>query len=201
MTGVKVYAQLSIDGVVKHDSELAKTIVEIGRSWWIWFAYIPLLNVVLIYLVGHYALTTLLYPYQNSIIREALDRNNSTKFGEEFCDYLDSLLYTMRLSAGQDIRNEILKSMKSMRKTQSIEGKEVLLSESDIPYEQLTLQDMCNVHDLLNLYIKVNKQVIQEKRAGEAFTRATQLLDDINEKLKEIRLSTAFVQQENIALN
>lgn len=84
----------------------------VGESWWIWFAYIPVVNIVLIYLFGSYAITTLLYPYQNSFIREALDRNSSTKFGEEFSNYLDSFLYTMRLCSGQDIRSEIIKSMK-----------------------------------------------------------------------------------------
>ena len=53
-------------------------------SYWYYATFIPAINIVLTYIVGKYVLTGLLYPYQNSIGRETLDRNNATKFGEEF---------------------------------------------------------------------------------------------------------------------
>lgn len=67
---------------------------------------------------------------------------NSAKFGEEFTHYLDSFLYTLRIHAGQNIKDEYLNSIKSIKegalKTNS--GREALLpegdpTESDIPYD------------------------------------------------------------------
>lgn len=56
------------------------------------------------YILGRYMLTGILYPYQNAIGRETLDRNNATKFGEEFEHYLESFAYTLRIQAGQDLK-------------------------------------------------------------------------------------------------
>jgi hypothetical protein len=56
-----------------------------------------------------------MYPYQNSIIRETLDRNNGKRFGEEFSHYLDSFIYTLRIQAGQNAMYDIIQSMKSIK--------------------------------------------------------------------------------------
>ena len=73
-------------------------------SNWYYAMFVPVLNIVLTYIIGKYVLTGLLYPYQNSIGRETLDRNNATKFGEEFQHYIESFAYTLRVQAGQDWR-------------------------------------------------------------------------------------------------
>ena len=55
---------------------------------------VPPLNFLFIYWGARYILYCLLYPYQNSIQREWLDRSNNERFGKEFCYYLECFLYT-----------------------------------------------------------------------------------------------------------
>lgn len=62
-----------------------------------WLFYIPVINILIMFVVGRYILSAIMYPYQNSIIRETLDRNNAKRFGEEFSHYLDSFIYTLRI--------------------------------------------------------------------------------------------------------
>lgn len=45
-----------------------------------------------------------------------MDRSNSAKFGEEFAHLLDSLVYTLRIQADQDVKGEMLASLKNMSK-------------------------------------------------------------------------------------
>ena len=74
VTMIKVWPLLVEREIVKVDSKASETLAEIGNAWWIWLAYIPLINFILVFIIGRYGLTTLLYPYQNSMIRESLDR-------------------------------------------------------------------------------------------------------------------------------
>lgn len=125
---------------------------------------------------------------------------NSAKFGEEFTHYLDSFLYTLRIYAGQDIKNEYLNSIKSLKKESLMSGNDALLgeaepSESDIPYDQLSVTEMANVFDLITLYSKVNKKVIELGKAGEAFMAVTDRLTDIEHLLKKIMLSPRMLTQ------
>ena len=87
-------------------------------SYWYYAAFLPVINIVFTYIIGCYILTGLLYPYQNSIGRETLDRNNATKFGEEFEHYLESFAYTLRVQAGQDVK----KLMSEYRQKQDSSG-------------------------------------------------------------------------------
>lgn len=64
--------------------------------------YLPIFNFILITLIGRYILSAIRYPYQNAIIRESLDRGNSSKFGQEFAHYLECLVYTLRIQAGMN---------------------------------------------------------------------------------------------------
>ena len=89
------------EGYLKELLEVSEWFV---TSNWYYLAFFPVINIILIYIVGHYMLTGILYPYQNSIGRETLDRNNATKFGEEFEHYLESFAYTLRVQAGQDVK-------------------------------------------------------------------------------------------------
>jgi hypothetical protein len=61
------------------------------------------INFILIITIGRYLLSSMLYPYQNSIIREGLDRNNASRFGQEFSHYLECMVYTIRIQAGMDL--------------------------------------------------------------------------------------------------
>jgi hypothetical protein len=78
------------------------------ESGWFYILYTPILTFILIATMGRYILSGILYPYQNAFARESLDRSNASKFGEEFGHYLDSMVYTLRMQAGQDIRRVIL---------------------------------------------------------------------------------------------
>lgn len=71
--------------------------VDFLDSKWFYLLYTPILSFILITAIGRYALSGILYPYQNAFARESLDRGNATKFGEEFAHYLDSFMYTLRI--------------------------------------------------------------------------------------------------------
>lgn len=86
-----------IDDEEGFKKELLEGLEWFVSSYWYYVAFIPVVNIALTYLIGKYILTGLLYPYQNSIGRETLDRNNATKFGEEFEHYLESFAYTLRI--------------------------------------------------------------------------------------------------------
>jgi hypothetical protein len=72
-------------------------LVDLKDSPWFFLLYLPILSFVLLVTIGRYALSGILYPYQNAFARESLDRGNATKFGEEFAHYLDSFMYTLRI--------------------------------------------------------------------------------------------------------
>ena len=72
--------------------------------------YVPIINIFLTKILGNYILSAVLFPYQNAYIREALDRTNATKFGEEFAHYLESFVYTIRIQAGMNGRRSSVSS-------------------------------------------------------------------------------------------
>ena len=78
------YFKIEIEAEEGFLKELFVALEWFVSSYWYYVTFIPVINIVLTYIVGKYVLTGLLYPYQNSIGRETLDRNNATKFGEEF---------------------------------------------------------------------------------------------------------------------
>ena len=92
--------------------------IQVVRSPWFFLAYVPLFNFMLFIIIGRYVLCAILFPYQNSIVREQLDRGNSTKFGEEFAHLLDSLVYTLRIQADQDVKAEMLASLKNLSRNE-----------------------------------------------------------------------------------
>ena len=74
-----------------------QTSVKIGnRNFnWLYLLYIPAANFLFVYVLARHVLYCIMYPYQNSFQREALDRNSSYRFGNEFSFYLDCFLYTL----------------------------------------------------------------------------------------------------------
>lgn len=93
--------------------------IKVVRSPWFFLVYVPLFNFLLFVTIGRYILCAILFPYQNSIVREQLDRGNSAKFGEEFAHLLDSLVYTLRIQADDnEMKEEMLASLKNMSKNE-----------------------------------------------------------------------------------
>jgi hypothetical protein len=65
---------------------------------------LPGINSLLILAAGRYILSGILYPYQNFIIRESLDRANNGKFGEDFGHFLQCLVFTIKYTAGLETK-------------------------------------------------------------------------------------------------
>jgi len=122
--------------------------------------FLPLLNFFLIVLIGRYALSGIMYPYQNAVIREELDRNNASRFGHEFSHYLECLVYTIRVQAGMD-DDEIERN--------SVKGKLIDVDEQE--FEYLSFISVKNTIDLLNLYLDINKQVLLKKKMPKNFVQ------------------------------
>ena len=145
-------------------------VVTFVDSNWFYILYLPILTFILIAAIGRYALSGILYPYQNAYARESLDRGNATKFGEEFAHYLDSFMYTLRIQAGQDIRRTILMSLAASDKKKG-KASETSLADQEFPYDYLSFAEMRNVIDLLVLYIGVNQKVIDMGHSSLKFVK------------------------------
>ena len=96
----------------------------------------------------------ILYPYQNSVARESLDRGNAAKFGEDFCHHLESFSYTLRVQAGMDAFNPQKDASSRQSAAAKKDGAGVDASlNGDRHFDFLSLQEMRNVFDLLDLYL------------------------------------------------
>lgn len=138
-------------------------------------------------------LSGILYPYQNSFIRENLDRQNNYKFGLEFINFLDNFLHSILMSSGQ-LDTQSSRFFKSSRNTKSSRiksGKSNLVSSQDSfdCIEILSLGEMKNVIELLCLYTDVNTKVIEDKKnKDQCFNVFTNTLKSIISVLKQIKL-------------
>ena len=99
--------------------------------------------------MGLYAVSSLLYPYSNSLVRETLEKANSARFADEFTNYLESFLFTLKNMAGQPVHEEFVKSLQTLREKRPT-------FDEELPFEILSLLDMANVYDLMSLYVNVN---------------------------------------------
>lgn len=157
----------------------------LAESHWFYLVFVPAINFMLILLGGRYILSALLYPYQNAIIRESLDRNNATKFGQEFAHYLECLVYTLRVQAGMEVNRDRKSSRQSAKNkkntatnesqtkktgasstagpsvSQSEAAPRNLLTEDEDKYEFLSYTEVKNTIDLLALYLDINQKVIE----------------------------------------
>lgn len=168
VTAAHVLAYVAIkDGMVKVDGYAYKVFKSLNSGWWL-LLYIPLLNLLLLQLAGRYILLSfVIYPYQNSVMREQLDRSNNARFAEEFSYYLKSLIYTLRVHAGL-VMNEYMESEQSERKTNSsnrklLSVKKDLASISSMQIKQwelIPLGEMRNVFDLLETFYEANTVVL-----------------------------------------
>ena len=134
--------------------------------------YLPIFNLILILTIGKYVLSAMLYPYQNSIVREILDRTNANKFGSEFAHYLVALLYTIRIQAG--IENCQRKNCRP-EKNKIVATEE--LDDDEDPFEYLSFTEVKNTIDLLSLYISVNEQTLSSSQTvHKSFIKFTQTM-------------------------
>jgi len=70
---------------------------------WFWplcLLYFPALVTFLLDIVGRHILSAIMYPYQNSILKESLDRMSNLRFGQEQARLFHSFVYTIKLKSG-----------------------------------------------------------------------------------------------------
>lgn len=58
------------------------------------------MSVIVIDLLGQHILSAIMYPYQNSILKESLDRMSNLRFGQEQARLLHSFIYTLKIKSG-----------------------------------------------------------------------------------------------------
>lgn len=68
--------------------------------WPLSILYIPVLVTILIDIVGRHVLSAIMYPYQNSVLKESLDRMSNLRFGQEQARNFHSFVYTLKLKSG-----------------------------------------------------------------------------------------------------
>lgn len=127
---------------------------------------LPGINSLIILAVGRYILSGILYPYQNFIIRETLDRTNNGKFGEDFGHFLNCMVFTLKYTAGietKPIKTSGSRSFSQQSRhnnTGSVQYDWTFTDTNENIYEVLTVQEMQNVVELLQLYSDINSKVI-----------------------------------------
>lgn len=84
------------EGSVFAKMETEVEIANIGKVNWLYLLYIPPINFILIYILARHVIFCILYPYQNSYNREALDRQNNERFGKELSFFLQCFLHTIK---------------------------------------------------------------------------------------------------------
>ena len=146
--------------VFKDEHDLAGSAPKIWkalRSHWFLFLYMPVINLVGLIVFGRYALFSFgVYPYQNSLMWEQLERSNNARFAEKFAYFLKSMIYTLRLESGcvieeyMDTDQTIQKSESSKKKLLKKKSeKDDLDSLFQKAFERIPLIEMKNVYDLL----------------------------------------------------
>lgn len=145
---------------------------------------------MLTFLIGRWIIAGVLYPYQNFIIRETLDRANNTKFGEDFIHFLECFSATLRNVAGLTIeRNESVTSVNQSRRLHSTSldkaskiylYDEALDSSMGNRNNDLTVSDMKSVVELLITYSEVNSELIGlGLNKSKPFVKVTQTIKEI----------------------
>ena len=90
---------------------------------------------VLLQLTGRYILLSIIYPYQNSILRENLDRQNNERFGEEFAYYVKSFFYTLRVQSGL-VSNQLDTDMSDRKRSKKSGDRNKSLASSSRTMDQ-----------------------------------------------------------------
>lgn len=137
---------------------------------------LPIVNLLVMTILGRYILSAIRYPYQNAIIRESLDRGNASKFGQEFAHYLECLVYTLRIQAGMN-RHQPSRTMSNFE-----------IQDDDEKYDYLTFTEVKNTIDLLALYLDVNKKVVEGKKTSKLFQQFTANMNLIKIQLTKIKI-------------
>lgn len=70
------------------------------RNPLLYLLYLPSIFFIMIVIIGRYALSGVLYPYQNYIMKDTLFRQNNIKFGYQFSHYLECFIFTLKSQSG-----------------------------------------------------------------------------------------------------
>lgn len=102
------------------DQNCSKFFQLFDKYWYLWYilVYFPPLNGILITVIGRYILCGTMYPYQNTIVRESLDRINNQRFGQELLLNLKSFAYTIKLYSGMPTNENQQQGTRSNSSTQ-----------------------------------------------------------------------------------
>lgn len=170
------------------------------ESLWYCFLYWPALNFLLIFFIGRWVLVGILYPYQNYIIRETLDRANNTKFGEDFIHFLECFSATIRSVAGLNIdRQNSVASVNQSRRLHSTsldKASKIYLYDENLDSSisqrnnDLSVSDMKSVIELLITYSEVNSELINSGvNKSKPFVQVTKTLKEIIANLKSLYIN------------
>ena len=198
------------------DDVIANTVL--GESVWRsatfknplpYLLYLPAINGLLIVWIGRYALSGILYPYQNSVIKESLDRQNNIKFGMELSHFLNCFIFTLKSQSGLSSINdhgdpEYMKMMSpdetdkrkkkdkhhensKDRAEKSVAGGSSVVrgTESGTEgFEFLTFPEMKSVIELIDLYVDVNQEVLELTNGHKP-----KLFHRVTKNMKNIKLA------------
>lgn len=150
---------------------------------------VPPINFLLVYAGARYVLYCILYPYQNSIQREWLDRSNNDRFGREFCYYLECFLYTFQSNCGLVV-NTVETEITDKDEKGSGAGKAEKAARSAKSKQQISFSEMKNLFELLLSFAEANRHVLDVKRSNGSrlFAQFTDLLEEILKMLDRVEV-------------
>jgi hypothetical protein len=94
-----VFLHLGLVEMAK-DNSIPSWLESFAFSNFVWLLYFPPVFFLLILITGRYALSGILYPYQNYFIKDTLDRQTNLRFGGEMQHSIACFVHTLKAQSG-----------------------------------------------------------------------------------------------------
>ena len=169
---------------------------------WFWplcVFYIPALMTILFDIIGRHVLSAIMYPYQNSILKESLDRMSNLRFGQEQARLFHSFVYTIKLKSGileEGYDANRSASLRSISRKIKSDKKDSLYftatecSEVDDGVDVLSFGEMQQFISLLETYIEANEKSISIGHKSRIFKifafKIIEILNAFRNQLKSL---------------
>lgn len=139
-------------------------------------AYFPVLNLFGLLIVGRTIVSTLTYPYQNSIMKDNLDRFNNKRLSDELLHLMRNFAHTIRMNSGYPAREDNQSSSAGGSQRTGGDKTSALSKTFDSRQEILSISEMRNLAELLLQYSEINNDLIKKGGTSQSFRTTTRLI-------------------------
>ena len=152
--------------------------------WNSWLVYVIVVDTTILMVGGAYIVSTVAYPYSNSILVKNLSVTNNKRFGIEFARQIDRMVRMIR---------DMMETQGSENSSNIMEGREDASGFKTTQFGFMTDQDIymrvaANL-ELIDLYETVNRKIIRELPGqSQLFLQTTDCLTEIRRILREMEI-------------